>query len=83
MKAMSYYMLPGMLGPTMGPLVGGFITTYFSWHWNFFINVPIGFMGVLLALRFVPEIRMPRPSRLRCAGIFDHRLWSWDGAVCD
>lgn len=62
MKAMSYYMLPGMLGPTMGPLVGGFITTYFSWHWNFFINVPIGFIGVLLALRVVPDIRMPRPS---------------------
>jgi EmrB/QacA subfamily drug resistance transporter len=68
MKAMSYYMLPGMLGPTMGPLVGGFITTYFSWHWNFFINVPIGFMGVLLALRFVPAIRMPRPSAFDVPG---------------
>ncbi len=68
MKAMSYYMLPGMLGPTMGPLVGGFITTYFSWHWNFFINVPIGFMGVLLALRFVPDIRMPRPSAFDVTG---------------
>ncbi len=68
MKAMSYYMLPGMLGPTMGPLVGGFITTYFSWHWNFFINVPIGFAGVLVALRFVPEIRMPRPSAFDVPG---------------
>jgi EmrB/QacA subfamily drug resistance transporter len=68
MKAMTYYMLPGMLGPTMGPLVGGFITTYFSWHWNFFINVPIGFMGVLLALRFVPKIRMPRPSAFDVTG---------------
>jgi EmrB/QacA subfamily drug resistance transporter len=68
MKAMSYYMLPGMLGPTMGPLVGGFITTYFSWHWNFFINVPIGFAGVLLALRFVPDIRMPRPSAFDVTG---------------
>jgi EmrB/QacA subfamily drug resistance transporter len=68
MKAMTYYMLPGMLGPTMGPLVGGFITTYFSWHWNFFINVPIGFMGVLLALRFVPAIKMPRPSAFDVPG---------------
>ena len=68
MKAMSYYMLPGMLGPTMGPLVGGFITTYFSWHWNFFINVPIGFVGVLLALRLVPDIRMPRPSAFDVPG---------------
>lgn len=68
MRAMTYYMLPGMLGPTMGPLVGGFITTYFSWHWNFFINLPIGFTGVLLALRFVPEVRMPRPSAFDVPG---------------
>ncbi len=68
MRAMSYYMLPGMLGPTMGPLVGGFITTYFSWHWNFFINVPIGLFGVALALRFVPDIRMPRPSAFDIPG---------------
>ena len=68
MKAMSYYMLPGMLGPTMGPLVGGFITTYFSWHWNFFINVPIGAIGILLALRFIPEVRMPRPTAFDIAG---------------
>jgi EmrB/QacA subfamily drug resistance transporter len=67
MRAMSYYMLPGMLGPTMGPLVGGFITTNFSWHWNFFINVPLGALGIALALRFIPLIRMPRPP------IFDIR----------
>src|SRR6266550_4359394 len=70
MKAMSYYMLPGMLGPTMGPLVGGFITTYSSWHWNFFINVPIGFVGIALALKFVPDIRMPRPSAFDIPGFF-------------
>ena len=68
MKAMSYYMLPGMLGPTMGPLVGGFITTNFTWHWNFFINVPIGMIGIALALRYIPEIRMKRPSAFDVAG---------------
>jgi EmrB/QacA subfamily drug resistance transporter len=68
MKAMSYYMLPGMLGPTMGPLVGGFITTNFSWHWNFFINVPIGLIGIGIALRFIPEIRMKRPSSFDVLG---------------
>lgn len=68
MKAMSYYMLPGMLGPTMGPLVGGFITTNFTWHWNFFINVPIGLIGIALALRYIPEIRMPRPSGFDITG---------------
>src|SRR5215510_13933550 len=68
MKAMGYYMLPGMIGPTMGPLVGGFITTNFSWHWNFFINVPIGAVGIAIALRFIPEIRMPRPSAFDVMG---------------
>ena len=68
MKAMGYYMLPGMVGPTMGPLVGGFITTYFTWHWNFFINVPIGFIGIALALKFIPDMRMPRPSAFDVTG---------------
>ena len=68
MKAMSYYMLPGMLGPTMGPLVGGFITTNFTWHWNFFINVPIGMIGIALALRYIPDVRMQRPSSFDVTG---------------
>jgi MFS family permease len=68
MKAMGYYMLPGMIGPTMGPLVGGFITTYFTWHWNFFINVPIGLIGMGIALRYIPDVRMPRPSAFDVAG---------------
>ena len=68
MKAMGYYMLPGMVGPTMGPLVGGFITTYFTWHWNFFINVPIGLIGMAVALRFIPDVRMPRPSAFDVTG---------------
>jgi EmrB/QacA subfamily drug resistance transporter len=70
MKAMGYYMLPGMIGPTMGPLVGGFITTNFSWHWNFFINAPIGLIGIGVALRFIPEVRMPRPYAFDIPGFF-------------
>ncbi len=68
MKAMGYYMLPGMVGPTMGPLVGGFITTNFTWHWNFFINVPIGLAGMAIALRYIPDVRMPRPSAFDVRG---------------
>ena len=68
MKAMGYYMLPGMIGPTMGPLVGGFITTYFTWHWNFYINVPIGLIGIVVALRYIPDVRMPRPSAFDIPG---------------
>src|ERR1019366_3606162 len=52
MRAMTYFMQPGMFGPAVGPLVGGFITTYFSWHWNFFINVSLGRSGIAFAIGF-------------------------------
>jgi len=73
MRAMSFYMLPGMLGPTMGPLVGGFITTNFTWHWNFFINVPIGVIGIGIALRFIPDIQMKRPSPFDIVGFIEDK----------
>ncbi|MCF6103111.1 MFS transporter [Mesorhizobium muleiense] len=53
--AMSWLTVPALLGPLVGPPVGGFITTYFSWHWIFLINVPIGLIGIWLATRFLPE----------------------------
>src|SRR6185437_3816280 len=40
-NAMTYLTVPALLGPIMGPPVGGFIVTYYSWRWIFFINVPI------------------------------------------
>jgi MFS family permease len=46
-----------VLGPLLGPAVGGFIVTYFSWHWIFFLNLPIGLAGILLVRRFIPDIR--------------------------
>jgi len=53
--AMSWLTVPALVGPLVGPPVGGFITTYFTWHWIFLINVPIGVIGMLLATRFLPE----------------------------
>ena len=53
--AMSWLTVPALVGPLVGPPVGGFITTYFTWHWIFLINVPIGILGILLASRFLPE----------------------------
>jgi EmrB/QacA subfamily drug resistance transporter len=54
-SVMNYMLLPGLIGPTVGPVVGGFITTYASWRWNFFINVPIGVIGLIMAWRFIPS----------------------------
>src|ERR1039458_5608168 len=53
-SVMNYRLLPGIVGPTLGPVIGGFITTYASWRWNFFINVPIGVLGLIMAWRFIP-----------------------------
>jgi MFS family permease len=50
--AMSWLTIPALVGPLVGPPVGGFITTYFTWHWIFLINVPIGLIGIALATRF-------------------------------
>ncbi len=66
-NAMTYLTVPALIGPVMGPPVGGFIVTYSSWRWIFFINIPIGILGVLLTRRFIPdlaeEVRRPLDGR--------------------
>lgn len=54
-RAMSWLSIPALIGPILGPPIGGLITTYSSWHWIFLVNVPIGIAGVFLAGRFLPE----------------------------
>jgi EmrB/QacA subfamily drug resistance transporter len=56
-QAMNYITIPAVLGPLLGPSVGGFIVTYFSWPWIFFINLPIGLAGILLVRAFIPDVR--------------------------
>jgi len=55
--AMVWVTMPALVGPVIGPPLGGFITTYFSWHWIFLINVPIGLIGIALVTRFIENIR--------------------------
>jgi EmrB/QacA subfamily drug resistance transporter len=55
--AMAWLTIPALLGPLTGPPVGGFITTYFSWRWIFWINVPIALVGIVLASLYVPNVR--------------------------
>ena len=56
-NAMAYLTVPALIGPVAGPPLGGFITTYFHWRWIFWINVPIGVLGILLSLRFIHNLR--------------------------
>jgi EmrB/QacA subfamily drug resistance transporter len=67
-KAMSIMTLPAMLGPMAGPLIGGFFTTYLSWRWIFFVNIPIGLLGMVLAFRYLEDVREPVPPRFDLAG---------------
>ena len=53
-SAMAWLTIPALVGPITGPPLGGFLTTYLSWHWIFWINVPIGIAGILLVTRFLP-----------------------------
>ena len=56
-QALATLTIPAMIGPILGPVLGGFITTYFDWRWIFFINIPIGILGIFLSIRFIPNIR--------------------------
>jgi MFS family permease len=59
-NAMSLVTMPALIGPICGPPLGGFITTYFSWHWIFLINVPIGLVGIVAATRFIANVHVER-----------------------
>ncbi len=55
LSAMAVLTLPALLGPIIGPPVGGFLVTYASWHWIFLINIPVGALGILLVLKYIRE----------------------------
>ncbi len=60
LNAMSLLTMPALIGPICGPPLGGFITTYASWHWIFLINVPIGLIGIVAAARYITNVRVER-----------------------
>lgn len=66
--AMAWLSIPGLVGPILGPPIGGFITTFASWHWIFLINVPIGILGVLAVNKYLPEWQRNEPRKLDFTG---------------
>jgi EmrB/QacA subfamily drug resistance transporter len=59
-NAMALLTMPALIGPILGPALGGFITTYATWHWIFLINIPIGLVGIALVSRFFENLRADR-----------------------
>jgi EmrB/QacA subfamily drug resistance transporter len=62
-KALGFVAIFASLGIALGPAIGGFLTTYLSWHWVFFINVPVGIAGFFIALRTIPGVNLEAPKK--------------------
>src|ERR1700751_3126667 len=68
-NAMTWVTVPALIGPVIGPPLGGFITTYFSWHWIFLINIPIGLLGIFRAMKFIDPIKSVDPEKFDLYGL--------------
>ena len=55
LRAMAFLTMPALIGPVLGPPLGGLLVTVLSWHWIFLINLPIGVVGIYLVLRYIPD----------------------------
>jgi EmrB/QacA subfamily drug resistance transporter len=67
-RIMGFVTIPGLMGPLIGPAVGGWLVEYASWHWIFLINIPVGALGILAALRFLPDLRQTDAGRFDWVG---------------
>ena len=56
-SAMALMGMPALIGPIIGPLLGGLITSYYHWRWIFWVNVPVGVLGFILASKFIQNVR--------------------------
>ena len=67
-RAMTYATLPAIIGPVIGPLLGGYLTTSLSWRWIFYVNLPFGLLGMVLAARYIQDDETPPPPAFDLRG---------------
>jgi EmrB/QacA subfamily drug resistance transporter len=68
-RAMSFVAMPALIGPMLGPIAGGLITHYLHWSVIFFLNVPIGLIGLYMVYRHLPDFRAEETPPLDIAGL--------------
>jgi len=68
-RAMAFVAIPGLIGPLLGPLAGGLIVGYLHWRMVFFVNLPIGFLGLYLVYHHLPDYRSENTDRLDLIGL--------------
>ena len=69
LPVLNFVTMPGLVGPILGPVLGGVMVTWASWHWIFLINIPIGLAGLLYARKYMPNFTTPR-KRFDMGGFF-------------
>ncbi len=68
LAAMSFITVPGLVGQLIGPTLGGLLVELSSWHWIFLINLPIGFLGIFLSIKFMPILQNAALPRFDITG---------------
>jgi EmrB/QacA subfamily drug resistance transporter len=68
LQAMSFVTIPGLVGPLVGPTLGGWLVQYASWHWIFLINIPIGILGCAATVAYMPDSRADTVGRFDLPG---------------
>lgn len=59
LPVLNFVTMPGLVGPVLGPLLGGMLVTWATWHWIFLINIPIGIIGIICARKYMPDFNLP------------------------
>ena len=67
-NALAWLTIPALIGPVLGPPLGGFITTFYTWRWIFWINLPIAGLGLILATLFIPNFQSENSQRFDFVG---------------
>ena len=68
LKVLSFVTIPGLVGPLLGPPLGGWLVEVATWHWVFLINLPVGLLGLFAALRYMPDLRRAANQRFDWPG---------------